>query len=85
MSLLRDPDWGFGLESYLSRPIPPTLAREIENAVREDDRVADARCTITKVADEEDAYRMDLTVACEDGFLELALSMSPTGGIVRVA
>ncbi len=84
MSLLLDPDWGFGLETYLGRALPPTLAADIENVVRDDDRVSGASCTIVPVAGEIDSYRLTLNVECEAGFLELALALSPSG-IVRVA
>ncbi len=83
-SLFRDPDWGFGLESYLGKPLPTTLAGEIEAGIRRDDRVSDARCTITKVPGEEESYRLDLQVEVDDQFLTIALQMSPNG-IVRVA
>lgn len=84
MSLLQDPDWGLGLESYLGKPLPSTLAGDIEGAVRRDDRVSDARCMISKVAGAEDSYRIDLQVEVADDFLELALVLSPDG-IVRVS
>lgn len=84
LTLLQDPDWGFGLESYLGKPLPSTLAAEIENAVREDDRASDAKCTITKVAVEEESHRLDLQVEVDGTFLEIALLLTPSG-IVRVA
>jgi hypothetical protein len=83
MALLRDPDWGFGLESYLGRPLPTTLAFDIENAVRRDDRVSGAQCAITRNASEVDSYRLDLTVETDEGFLTLALALDPSG-IVRI-
>ncbi len=82
-ALLRDPDWGFGLESYLGKPLPSTLAYDIENVVRADDRASDARCTITPVPNELDSYRLDLRVFVDDTFFDLALLMAPQTGIVR--
>jgi phage baseplate assembly protein W len=84
MTLLRAPDWGFGLESYLGKPLPSTLAFDIESAVRRDDRANDARCTITPVAGQADTYRLDLQVETDDGFLQMALRMTPDG-VVRVS
>lgn len=81
---IRDPDWGFGLESYLSKPLPSTLAGDIENGVRRDDRVSDAKCTITPIVGEEDAHRIALLVEVEGEFLTLALTLTPSG-IARVA
>lgn len=83
MSLLQDPDWGFGLESYLGRPLPTTLSGDIENAVRSDDRVSGAKCTITPTG-APDSYSLVLTVEVDGDFLEIALQMTPSG-IVRVA
>lgn len=84
MTLLRDPDWGFGLEGYLGRPLPSTLAADIVARVREDDRVSDARCTIVPVPGETDSYRINLIVEVEGTFLEVALALTPSG-IVRVS
>ncbi len=84
MALLRDPDWGFGLESYLGKTLPATLAFDIENAVRRDDRANGAKCTIAPINGEPESYRLDLVVETDDGFLELALALSPDG-IVRVS
>jgi len=81
---IRDPEWGFGLNSYLGKPLPASLAADIENGVRRDDRVSDAKCTITKVEGEDESYRIDLLIQVDDEFLTLALSMTPSG-IVRVA
>lgn len=83
-TLLLDPDWGFGLEIIVGQALPTTLADDIVNGLRRWDRVADARCTIKAVPGEQDSYRLDLAVECDEGFLELALAMSPDG-IVRVA
>jgi phage baseplate assembly protein W len=82
--LLQDPDWGFGLPMYLGRPLPPTLAADIVAEVKRDDRVDDATCEITKVAGQEDTYRLVLNVAVADQFLEMALQITPDG-IVRVS
>ncbi|MBX3205118.1 MAG: hypothetical protein KF764_08610 [Labilithrix sp.] len=84
LTLLRDPDWGLGLESYLSKPLPSTLASDVESMVMRDDRAAKAKCTITPVAGKTDSYRLDLQVECDAGFLEMALSLTPSG-IVRVS
>lgn len=84
MTLLQDPDWGLGLESYLGRPLPKTLAFDVESLVRRDDRVSNAKCTIDPVAGERDSYRLDLQVETEFGFLQMALALSPDG-IVRVS
>lgn len=84
MTLIRDQEWGFGLESYLGRPLPSTLAGDIVNAVRRDDRASDAACSIVKVAGADESYRLDLKVEVDGAFLEIALSMTPSG-IVRVA
>lgn len=83
-TLFLDPDWGFGLENYIGKPLPQTLAYDIENGLRRWDRVAAAQCTITPIAGEQDAYRFDLQVQCDEAFLTLALAMTPSG-IVRVA
>jgi hypothetical protein len=58
-ALLRDPDWGFGLESYIGKQLPATLAADIVNAIRRDDRVSDAKCAITPVPGEADSLRDD--------------------------
>lgn len=84
LTLLRDPDWGFGLETYLGRPLPVALAFDIETLVRRDTRVQNARCTIVPVAGQVDSYRLTLEVEAEAGFLQIALAMTPSG-IVRVA
>jgi phage baseplate assembly protein W len=83
-TLFLDPDWGLGLESYLGRPIPTTLAGDIENEVRRDDRVSGAKCVITPIDGQVDAYAMVLTVEVEDSFLTIALQLTPDG-IVRVS
>ncbi|AKV03197.1 hypothetical protein AKJ09_09860 [Labilithrix luteola] len=76
-----DPGWGFGLEQYLGKPLPSSFASDIEIGVRDTfhDRVSDARCVVTPVAGELDSYRLDLTVEVDGEFLELALSMTPSG------
>jgi len=84
MTLLRDPDWGFGLERYLGKQLPPTLAKEIETAVTKDDRFSDAKCTIVRDPNNADNYRLTLTVAVDGNFLTLALVITPDG-IVRVS
>ncbi len=85
MSLLQDPDWGFGLEQYLGQPLPATLATDIENAVRRDDRVSNATCKITQIfGEEEESYRLELLVEAADDFVEIALKLTPSG-IVQVA
>lgn len=85
-SLRRAPNWGGGLESSLSGPLSPTLAADIEVGIRRDfaDRVADAKCTVTKVAGELDSYRVDIKVQVDSDFLTLALLSTPSG-IVRVS
>lgn len=84
LTLIRDPDWGKGLESYLGKPLPATLAGDIVNLVRTDDRASNATCTITKVANEEESYRLDLKVETDSGFLDMALQLTPDG-LVRVS
>lgn len=84
LTLLRDEDWGFGLESYLGKPLPSTLANDIETAVRRDDRASDAKCTIDPVPGETESYLMTLVVEVEGSFLTIALSLTPSG-IVKVA
>lgn len=83
MVLFRDSDWGIGLPSYLGRPLPSTLADDIENAVLRDDRASDAKCTIKEVPGEANSYRVELQVETDAGFLEIALAMTPSG-IARV-
>jgi hypothetical protein len=83
-TLFLDPDWGFGLPSYLGRPLPSTLAGDIENEVRRDNRVSDAKCVITPIAGQTDSYSMTLAVAVDDTFLNIALQLTPDG-VVRVA
>ena len=80
-SLVQDPEWGFGVERFIGKPIPSTFARDVENGVREAfaDRISDARCELVPVAGELDAYRMDLTCEVDGTFLRLALSLSPSG------
>lgn len=87
MTLPIDSDWGFGLEDYLGRPLPSTLAADMQSGVRRDfeDRVSDAQCTITPIAGEIDAYHVELVVEVDGAFLTIAINMSPTGGIVRVS
>ena len=82
--LMQDPDWGFGLQSYLNAPLPPTLADDIEAAVKRDDRVDDATCEIKPLPLEADAYELVLNVTAGEEFLKLALQLTPSG-IVRVA
>lgn len=84
MTLLRDPDWGIGIESYLGKPLPSTLASEIESTIRRDDRASDARCTITPIPGTTDSYRMTLEVETASEFLKMALELTPDG-VVRVA
>ena len=84
MTLIRDPDWGKGLESYLGKPLPSTLEADIEALVRSDDRASDARCTITPVVGEANSYRLDLQVEVADTFLTIALALNPSG-IARVS
>lgn len=84
LTLFRDLDFGFGLESYLGKPLPTTLAADIEAGVRRDDRVSDALCTITPVVGEQDSYQLDLRVEVDAAFVEIALRFTPSG-IVRVA
>lgn len=83
-TLIQDPDFGFGLANYLGKPLPSTLASDIEGWARRDERCSDAECTITPIPGERDAYRLALTVAVEESFLTVALKMSP-GGIERLA
>lgn len=79
-TLLQDPDWGFGLEDYLSKPLPQTLAFDIESLIKRTfDQVTDAKCTISKVAGQVDTYRFDLKVEVEGTFLDMALQLSPRG------
>jgi hypothetical protein len=84
MCLFLDPDWGLGLESYLGKPLPSTLAGDIENEVRRDDRVSDARCVITPIDGQSDSYQMRLAVEVDGTFLNIALQLTPDG-IVRVS
>lgn len=95
--LIEDPDFGFGLEDYLGKPLPAQLAYDIETVCRKDDRCTDAQCTIVKVAPgtpvqvpggltitaDNFTYTLNLQVEVEDTFLTLALVFTPTG-IVRV-
>lgn len=83
-TLILDPDWGFGLASYINKPLPTTLAFEIENGLRRWDRIAGATCTIAPIPGERESYRFDLVVQVDETFLELALEMTPSG-IVKVA
>lgn len=84
LTLIRDPDWGKGLQSYLGKPLPTTLAADIVAVVRNDDRASDAECTITKDPREEESYRLDLKVEADSGFLDMALKLTPDG-LVRVS
>jgi len=79
MTLLQDPDWGFGLERFLGKQLPPMLAKDIETAVKKDDRFSDAKCTITPEPDNPDNYTLSLVVAVDDTFVTVALAMSPNG------
>jgi phage baseplate assembly protein W len=94
--LIEDPDFGFGLEDYLGKPLPQTLAFDIETACKLDDRCNGAQCTIAKVAPgtpmningqiitaDANSYSLNLQVAVESTFLNLALALTPSG-IVRV-
>jgi hypothetical protein len=85
-TLFLDLDWGFGLDNYIGKPLPhpDTLAFDVENALRRWDRVESAKCVIAPIDGAVDAYRFDLQVQCDEGFLEIALAMTPSG-IVRVA
>ena len=82
--LLQDPDWGFGLNSYLNASLPKDLAAQIETEVKRDDRVDDAVCVIKPIAGQVDAYQLDLRITVGDEFLEMALKLTPDG-IVRVS
>lgn len=79
LSLLKDPDWGEDVEAYLGRPLPATLAADFEAAVKRDDRVDDARCTITQDANDSESYRMDLQVQVGEAFLDLVFALTPSG------
>ena len=72
------PDFGFGLPLYLGKPLPSTLAADIENKVREDDRCSNAKCTISQAGDAFH-YTLNLVVEVESGFLQLALDITPAG------
>jgi phage baseplate assembly protein W len=83
-SLIRDPNWGFGLHSYLSAPLPSSLAADVENGVKRDDRVSNARCIIAPIPGVANGSRLDLQVEVDDQFLTIALELTPSG-IARVA
>jgi phage baseplate assembly protein W len=85
-ALLLDPNWGLGLELYLGKPLPSTLAADVENAVRQefDGRISDATCTITKIAGEEESYLFELRAEVDEAFLVVALQLTPDG-VVRVS
>lgn len=82
-ALLLDPNWGLGLELYLGKPLPTTLAADVENAVRENfsDRISDAVCTITRIPGEEESYRFELKAQVDDAFLIVALNLTPDGAV----
>lgn len=84
--LLQDPDWGKGLESYISKPLPSGLAADIQNDCREvfRDRVSDTRCSIAPIDGQADAYKMDLVAEVDGNFLIVALQLTPSG-IVKVS
>ena len=86
MTLIRAPDWGKGLESYLGRPLPSTLAGDIEGDVVQvfSDRISAAKCTITSINGADDSFQLDLKLEVDGAFLDIALALTPSG-IVRVA
>jgi hypothetical protein len=85
-AIFRAPNWGGGLNSYISKPLPTTLAADIENGILDafSDAISAAKCTIEPIAGEKDSYRFDLQCEVDDDFLTIALTLTPSG-IVRVA
>ncbi len=81
-SLVFDPNFGLGLRNYIGKPLPSTLASEIEESFGRDDRVLRAKCTITPHPTEPNAYRIEIGVTCTDGFVALVVEMTRTSAKV---
>lgn len=80
-TLLLDPEWGLGISSYLSKPLPQTFAADLENKLKSDfdDRVSDCRCTVIPMNVPQGHYRMNLQIEADSGFLERAYLLTPQG------
>ena len=82
-SLIRDLEWGFGIQNYLSKPLPSSFTTSLENAIRQDDRVSDAKVVLTSLGGDDAGYRLDIKAETDAGWLTIAIAMTPSG-IVRL-
>lgn len=80
-SNLDDLDRGLGLEEKLQGVIDPALSSQIENELRKDDRVSDARATITDEG--SNTYRISIEVAVNGKALGFSLDYDPALGLRR--
>lgn len=81
-SNLDDADRGLGLEDALSGPIDPALRQRIEDEVRKDERVTNAKCDLTEIA--SGSYRIVITVEVDESEIDLTLETDADGFIRRV-
>jgi hypothetical protein len=71
-----------GLNDMLSSSSDPNaVARSIEQALRRDDRIANARVTVTPL--DARIYRLDLEIAVDEGTLGIALEVDGAGNVRR--
>lgn len=92
-TLVLDPDWGFGIQVYLSRPLPATLADDLASGIRRDfaGRASDARVTITPIEGlgAGQGFRVDVQIEVDASFVAAAgvlnLAATLTNGRLRRA
>lgn len=81
-SNLDDPDRGYGFEGRLSGAVGaaigmPVVERGIEGELRKDDRVTDAKASVTTTAPGE--YRVDIQIVADEGALGITLVQDGSG------
>lgn len=78
------PSRGVGVQRRLSGPISINTSREIESRLKEDTRIAAARCSITPL-DTVGEYRIDLLLQVDEQEIALTYDVDGAGNVRRPA
>lgn len=81
-SNIDDPDRGLGIEDRLGGIVDPSLAQDIEDELRKDERVSNVSARVTEL--DSSRYQIDIQVAVNEEKLSLTFQTDASGNLIRI-
>jgi hypothetical protein len=81
-SNIDDPDRGLGIEDRLGGPVDASLAQDIEDEYRKDERVSAVAARVTEL--DASRYRIDIQVDVNEAKLNQTFETDASGNLIRV-